>query len=671
MAQQFTQAERLIAVDTPLGADHLLLRSFSGTEAVSRLFLFQLDMLSEDFNVAFDDIIGQKVTVSIKLASGSSKRYFNGHVSRFTQLPGEDRLARYQADVVPWLWFLTRTADCRIFQNKTVPDIVQEIFQDHGFQDFEFNTQKQYEPWEYCVQYRETACSFVMRLLEQEGIFFFFRHQQGKHVMVLADTPSAHDPCPEAASVRYERVFGPGYDREEDVVLRWRYQQEYRTGKYALRDYNFETPHTDLTSTVDSRIDQGGNRAYEVFDYPGEYEKRNQGDVQVKLRIEEQELPHEVIRGDSNCRPFSAGFRFTLTDHERDDQNGPYVLTEVTHSGHSGSFHSRKAGQGASYSNSFACIPLAVPFRPLRVTAKHLVQGPQTAVVVGPAGEEIYTDKYGRVKVQFYWDRRGDHNEKSSCWVRVSQPWAGKGFGGVWHPRIGQEVIVDFLEGDPDRPIITGRVYNADQMPPYELPANQTQSGFKSRSSKGGAASNHNTLRFEDKKGSEQVFLHAEKDLDVRIKADRREWVGNRTSLIVEEQRREWIKDEDHGCVDKSRYEKVGLDCHLTIGGSHAISVDQKSSLTTGSDLALKVGSNHMEEVSNTYYLKAGTSVVIEAGSDLTLKAAGGFIKIDPSGVYVNGTMLMLNSGGAPGTAMMQGPDEPQAPKEPGEARNE
>ena len=632
MPDKFTQGQRFIAVDTPLGADRLLLRSFSGAEGISKLFHFQLDMLSEDFNISFDDIVGQNVTVSVKLADGSSERYFNGFVSRFAQLPGEDRLARYQADVVPWMWFLTRTANCRIFQNQNVPDIVQQVFKDFGFQDFEVRVQGTYDPWEYCVQYRETACNFILRLLEQEGIFFFFRHEKGKHVLVLADKPSAHQPCPSAAKVKYEHVVGAGYNRDDDVILRWRYQQELRPGKYALRDYNFETPSTSLLANINSTINQGGNQKYEIFDYPGEYEKRSQGDTQSKLRIEEQELPHEVVRGDGTCRAFSSGFRFELSEHERQDQNVQYVLTEVTHSAHSGSFHSRKSGEGATYSNSFTCTPLAVPFRPPRVTAKHLVQGPQTAVVVGPSGEEIYTDKYGRVKVQFHWDREGKNNEKSSCWIRASQPWAGKQWGGVWNPRIGQEVIVDFLEGDPDRPIITGRVYNAEQMPPWNLPGLQNISGIKSNSTKGGGG--YNEYSMDDTKGKELIVTHAQKDMKTFVLHDSREAIGNDRELNVKH----------------NQTEVVGGDKHSTVEGEHRQEVDGAWSLTVGGARDEKVGTNFAVEAGQEIHLKAGMKVVIEAGAQVTLKGAGGFVDVGPSGVTIQGTMVLINSGGAAGS---------------------
>jgi type VI secretion system secreted protein VgrG len=631
MPDTFTQKGRLIAVDTPLGADRLLLRSFSGSEAVSQLFHFQLDLASEDFEVDFDKIVGQKVTVRLLLADQSTQRSFSGYISRFTQLPGEGRLAHYQAEMVPWLWFLTRTTDCRIFQNKPVPEIVQTIFQDFGFKDFELQLQGSYDPWENCVQYRETACSFVMRLLEQEGIFFFFRHEKDKHVLVLADSLTAHKPCPHQSAVRYETVAGPGYDTSEDVVLRWRRHEELRPGKYALAEYNFETPNTDLAGTVESRIDQGGNRRYEVFDYPGEYEKRDHAESIVKTRMEEQELPHAVIRGEGNCRSFASGFRFELSEHHRRGWNGQHMLVSVTHSAHSGSFYSDSA-EGAGYSNSFTCIPSDVPFRPPRITPKRMVQGPQTAVVTGPSGEEIYGDKYGRIKVQFHWDRRGDYDEKSSCWIRVAQPWAGKNWGAVWLPRIGQEVVVDFLEGDPDRPIVTGSVYNASQMPPYELPANLTQSGVKSRSSKGGGG--FNELRMEDKKDKEMFTIRAQKDMETDVLNDCKERIGNDRELSVK----------------RNRTEIVGGDFHTVVEGEHRQDVDGDWSLSVGGAREEKVGTKYAVDAGQEIHLKAGMKVVIEAGVQVTLKGAGGFVDIGPAGVTIQGTMVLINSGGAAGS---------------------
>ncbi|MFB3776374.1 MAG: type VI secretion system Vgr family protein [Bryobacteraceae bacterium] len=642
MPDRFTQEGRLIAIDTPLGADRLLLRSFSGTETISQLFHFQLDLASEDDGISFDDVVGQKVRVRLLLADQRTERYFSGHVSRFTQLPGEGRLARYQAEMVPWLWFLTRTTDCRIFQNKTVPEIVQTVFGDFGFQDFELQLQGSYEPWEYCVQYRETACNFVMRLLEQEGIFFFFRHERDKHVMVLADSPSANRPCPNQASVRYETVAGPGYDRAEDVVLRYRRHEELRPGKCALTEYYFETPSTDLSGTVESRFDQGGNHRFEVFDYPGEYEKRSQAEPSVKLRMEEQEVPHVVIRGDGTCRSFASGFRFGLTEHHRREWNEQHLLVSVTHSGHSGSFYGDSGG-GESYSNTFIAIPYDVQFRPPRLTPKRLVHGPQTAVVTGPSGEEIYVDRYGRVKVQFYWDRLGRHDENTSCWIRVSQPWSGKNWGAISIPRIGQEVIVDFLEGDPDRPIITGRVYNAEQMPPYELPANQTQSGIKSRSSKGGGG--YNELRMEDKKDAEMFTIHAQKDLETFVLNDSREAIGRNRELNVEGNQTEVVAGDKHSTVGGELRQDVGGDLSLAVGGAR----DEKA----GTKFAVEAG----QEI----HLKAGMKVIIEAGAQLSLKGPGGFVDIGPAGVSIQGTMVLINSGGSAGSGSGASPKKPKS----------
>ena len=646
MPEAITQEDRLIAIETPLGPDVLLLRSFTGTESMSQLFHFHLDMLSQDFNIDFDRIVGKNVTIKVKPEDEGSERYLNGHISRFAQLPVEGHLARYEAVMAPWFWFLSRTADCRIFQDKSVPDVIEEVFGDSGFSDYENRLQGSYEPRKYCVQYRETAANFVMRLMEEEGMFFFFRHEKGRHILVMGDGSSVHKPCPDQARARYEHVAGRGAERDEDVVFEWRYEQELRPGKYALADYNFETPSTSLLANVDSRIDQGGNRKYEVYDYPGKYLKRDRGDTVVGIRMEEEETPHTVVTGSSNCRGFATGFRFELTEHERRDQNQQYALTSISHSADSGSFIAGTEGEGATYANTFTCIPFDVPFRPARNTPKPLVQGCQTAVVVGPPGEEIHTDKYGRVKVQFHWDRLGKKDDNSSCWMRVSQAWAGKNWGAVFLPRIGQEVIVDFLEGDPDRPIITGRVYNAEQMPPYTLPANQTQSGIKSRSSKGGGSSNFNEIRFEDKKGSEQLFVHAEKDMDVRVKKESREFVGSSRHLIV----------------GANQLEQVKGNKHENVGGDQVEEVSGKLSLKVGQDRDEKIGMKHAVEAGQEIHLKAGMKVVVEAGMQLTLKGPGGFVDIGPAGVTIQGTLVNINSGGAAGSGSGASPASPTAP---------
>jgi type VI secretion system secreted protein VgrG len=642
---QLKQQQRFLSIETPLGPDKVVLRSFSGLEAMSQLYHFDLDLVSQDANLDFGKIIGQNVTIHVQLADPKKERYFHGIISRFAQLPREGRLAHYRAEMVPRLWMLTRATDCALYQNLSVLEIVEQVLKKNGVTDFETSVSGRYDKWEYCVQYRETACNFVMRLLEQEGLFFFFRHEKQKHVMVIADSPSAHKPSPEQPKVRYEAWTGSGYKRAEDGITGWRFEQEFRPGKYTIRDFNFEMPGTDLLATCDTQIQQGGNTAFEIYDYPGEYENKNQGETQAKLRMEEEELEHTIISGESDCRVFSPGNKFELIGHDRRDQNGAYVLTSVTHHAQQGGLYSGVGSpEEARYQNTFACIPFAIPFRPLRRTPKPMIQGSQTAFVVGPKGEEIFCDKYGRVKVQFHWDRIGKDDDQSSCWVRVSQPWAGKNWGAISIPRIGQEVIVDFLEGDPDRPIITGRVYNAGAMPPYALPDEQTKTTFKTNSSKGGGG--FNELRFEDKKGSEQIFLHGEKDLDIRVKNDRFENIDRDRHLTVERDRFEEIKRDIQSKSGRDLVQEVGRDHHLTVGGKQAIDVGGSVSIKAGSGLIAQVTGNTTLSSTGALYMK-GMNVVIEASAGLTIKAGGSFVTVNAGGVQISGPMVMINSGGS------------------------
>ena len=457
----YTQAHRTLSVTSPLGPDVLLLEGFTGTESISRLFRYRLDLASEHDAIRPEDIIGKDVTWSVT-QPGQAPRYFNGCVSRFVAGADRRKMRGYRAEVVPWLWFLTRTADCRAFQNQSTPDIIRAIIQSFGYNDLDLDLNSSYPKREYCVQYRETAFNFIARLAEHEGIFFFFRHEEGKHTLVLADSENAYADCA-GSQVRYGR--GPLAKKQ---ILSWEHQYEFHPGKWTRTDYNFLTPGTNLLTTTSTVIDLADASKFEVFDYPGDYAAKEDGEPVTKVRMEEEEAGYSVVNVASQCCTFTPCGRFTLADHEVDVENGSYVITSIQHSATEGSYGFSASGTG--YSNTFTCIPSSVSLPPARATPKPVVQGPQTALVVGPAGEEIYVDKYGRVKVQFFWDRRGKKDENSSCWVRVAEQWAGKNWGFVCHPRIGQEVIVEFLEGDPDRPLITGRVYNAGQMPPYDLP---------------------------------------------------------------------------------------------------------------------------------------------------------------------------------------------------------
>jgi type VI secretion system secreted protein VgrG len=660
----YTQDNRLVAINTPLGKDVLLLHSFGGQEGVSRLFRFSVQLLSENHSIAFKDIIGRQVTLSIQLA-GDQKRHWNGFVSRFASSGRDDRFSHYHAEIVPWTWFLTRTADCQIFQQKTIPEIIKKVFQDHGFQDFQDRTQSSYPQREYVVQYRETAFNFVSRLMEEYGIFYFFEHSENSHKLIFADKPQVHKNCPVQHKVRFN--YNPGTSHfEEDVVQTWGAEQELRPGKYALNDYNFQTPSTSLMAKVQTVAEIGGNTKYEIYDYPGIHTKKDEGDTVTKIRMEEEESVHYLISGSSNCRSFASGYKIHLDEHSRKDQDGDYLLTDLTHSASVGDSYTVSGDDAKeTYTNHFTCIPLAIPFRPQRLTPKPVVQGPQTAVVVGPSGEEIYPDKYGRVKVQFYWDRLGKKDENSSCWIRVSQPWAGKNWGAINIPRIKQEVVVEFLEGDPDRPIITGRVYNDDQMPPYTLPDNMTRTTFLTRSTKGGGSSNFNELRFEDKKGSEQIFMNAEKDMDLRVEHDSREFVGNDRSLIVQNDQKEKVGGEQDIQIAKDQNEKIGGDASLNVSGNQNVQVGQTMSLQVGQNLQEKSGQNYAHEAGMEIHLKAGMNVVIEAGLELTIMASGNFINIGPAGVAISGTMVLINSGGAPGSGSPSVPTSPKAPADP------
>jgi len=574
----YTQTNRRIAITTPLGDDALLLRGFSGVESISQLFHFDLDLLSENDSVKFQDLVGKNVTLSILDAEGA-ERYWNGFVSRFSQGHQDRRLTAYRAQMVPWLWFLTRTADCRIFQNKTVPDIIKKIFSDLGFQDFELKLYGSFEPRDYCVQYRETDFNFVSRLMEEEGMYYFFKHEKSKHTLVLANDPAAHEACAGQKKARYD--FRGGSVTYEDVITEWHYEEEFRTGAWAQTDYNFETPSTSLAVTVN------GKNPYEIYEYPGEYRVRGDGDRLARIRLQEQTTPCVVSQGASGCRHFSCGTKFTLEDHYRKDLNTDYLITSVRHVATQTDYQAGGSGEELTYRNSFECIPAAVPFRPQRVTPQPFVQGCQTAVVVGPGGEEIYTDKYGRVKVQFHWDREGKKNENSSCWVRVSHPWAGQGWGAVSIPRIGQEVIVDFLEGDPDQPIIIGRVYNAEQMPPFGMPGGAVVSGIKSNSTKGGGG--FNEISLNDTKGTELINIHAQYDQQKKVEHDERVNVGN--------DRTEEVGRDEKITIGNNRTEKVVKDETITIGGNRKEDVTGTETITITGDRTETVKSNETHSI--------------------------------------------------------------------------
>lgn len=673
-APSYKQDQRLLSITTPLGKDVLLLAGFTGTEAISRLFSFQLEMYSKKGDLAAKDIVGKNVTWSVK-HHDQKPRHFNGFVSRFSS-GGKtiQDLYHYTAEVVPWLWFLTRTANCRMFQKMKLPDIIQKVFKDYGFTDYKPDFKATYRTWEYCVQYRETAFNFVSRLMEQCGIFYYFTHEEGKHTMVLADHKGTHKDVVE------NKVEYSGGDTGANQLSRWAHNYEFRPGKWAHTDYNFEIPSTSLLANTNTVVKQPGADKFEVFDYPGEYPLKADGDAEVKVRMEEDEAPYDVVSGGGNLVTFTSGGKFTIEKHDVASEKGKnYVLTSVQHAATDISYGTKGGGQSA-YDNSFTAIPDSVTFRPQRLTPKPTVVGTQPAVVVGPKGQELYTDKYGRVKVHFFWDRESKRDENSSCWIRVAQVMAGKRWGASFWPRIGQEVLVAFLEGDPDRPIIVGSVYNAEQMPPYQgdgpddkHKSDNKVSGYKSNTTMEGQG--YNEWRFDDTKDKQQIFVHAEKDMDERVKNDRREFVGNDRHVNVKRHQEEHIegnyrltvgkgKASGGGTVEvmleKDLKELIEGEANTHVKKDQKEKVDGAKSVTVGGDLNAKAGKNVGLEAGQAMHIKATQAIVIESTMQISLKVGGNFVDISTTGVAVNGMpSVMINSGGAAGSGAGVSPAAP------------
>ncbi|MGI9507913.1 MAG: type VI secretion system tip protein TssI/VgrG [Geminicoccaceae bacterium] len=571
------QTERALEVSSPLGQDVLLLRSMKGQEELGRMFDYRLELLSDDHNIKLEDVLGQSMTITLETPEGD--RFYNGIVSEFAYAGIDEDRALYHASVRPWLWLLTRSQDCRIFQKMPIPEIIKQVFRDAGQTDFDDRLTATYESWEYCVQYRETAHDFVCRLMEQEGIYFYFKHEKDNHILVLADSYSAHDTVPGYADIPfYQAENGQPQKRDREHVFDWLLTKQVQPGAFSVKDFDFEMPSADLETKVTSPDDHA-HADSEVFDYPAEYKDPAVGETYVRIMQEEHKARHERLEGESNARGVDVGALFSLSGFPRDDQNREYLVVRA-HYMLSSDNYGRGAGDGDQlFRCRFEAIESSKPYRSPMITKRPLIQGPQTAIVVGKSGDEISTDKYGRVKLQFHWDRYGTMDENSSCWIRVAQVWAGNGFGAIHIPRIGQEVIVEFLEGDPDRPIITGRVFNAEQMPPYDLPANATQSGIKSKSSKEGSNADFNEIRFEDKAGAEQVYLHAQMDFDTVVKNDQTTDVQNDRSVTV--------ANNDQLTVAMDRVVDVGQNVTRTVGMSETVEAGVSITMTAVGDVTI------------------------------------------------------------------------------------
>ncbi|HLO42552.1 MAG TPA: type VI secretion system tip protein VgrG [Phycisphaerales bacterium] len=641
MASKITQDNRFIAIDTVLGKDVLLLVRFTCREALSRLYEIDAEVTSEKFDIDFDKILGTAVT--LKVMRGDNKfRYFSGVVSRFVQTTAPGEHARYEMRIVPWFWLLTRTSDCRLFQNKTVPEVVKAVFDAYPFADFKANLSGEYKPREFQVQYRETDFNFVSRLLEQEGITYYFEHdEKGKHTLNLVDAPTSHPEYAGYEKIDWAGTRGGALDKQ--VITEWTYEKSVQPAKYATTDFNFKTPSTPLLAPAEN-APKHPMKDFEVFDAPGEYEKKADGDEIAKIRLQELQSAQEVASGAGNSRGVCVGNTFTLNHAPRDDwKDKKWLVTEAVHRAVSDPYIAQHAGAQDEFSTRFSIVNAQTLWRPARITPKPTIPGPQTAVVCGPKGNEIHTDEFGRVKVKFHWDRESKADENSSCWIRVSQQWAGKKWGAIMIPRIGQEVIVEFLEGDPDRPIITGRVYNAESEVPYKLPDFATVSTWKSMTSPDGGG--FNELRFEDKKGSEVVFLNAQKDLEVRVKHDRHESIENDRHLVVGNDRFEHVKHDQHVKIDNERVEEVAKDYSTKIGGKEMRSVAETLSLKVSKDVAEEFDASASRTVKQKYSVKAD-EIVLEGGTHVTIKVGGCHVSIDSSGITIAGAKIELESKG-------------------------
>ena len=686
---KLSQENRQTRIDTPLGEDKLLLQQFSGTEALSQDYHYVLTVLSEDPTIDGNALIGKRISATY-IDEDGRERYFNGFVSRFEynqQVEEPVKATSYTIEMVPWLWFLRHNTDCQIFQEMTAPDIIKQIFQELGYNDFRQELTESYPTREYCVQYRESDFNFVSRLMEEEGIFFYFEHTKDKHTLVMCDSPAGYFKLDET-EVQYAAI---GQTRVKQLS-NWRHVYEFRPGKTAQKDFNFKKPTDGLVTDHKSNIKFEGSSNLEVYQYPGFYDESDKGDRLTKVRMEEIEAEHDHVVGSGFYLNFTPGGKFDVHKHSRPSEEGrSYALVEVNTE-----FRSNlgfESFQGDDFSNSFKCIPAETAFRPQRSTIKPTVEGPQTAIVTTD-GQEIVVDEHARVKVQFHWDRYGKKDVNSSCWIRVSQHHSGGSWGMIDIPRQHEEVIVSFLDGDPDRPIITGRVYNGDNQPPFDLKGAGNNAKHKTRRgniTKSYEAEGYNEFSMDDTAGKEQVRLHAQHDMDAAVLNDSRTRVfgnyhqivgwdkdGNKggdqnemvyqdKNLNIKRHQSEHIEgnaqlmvgngDADDGgrmdiVIENQEVKRVGNGgVHLDTSGPHISLITGNESREVGGDYMHKVAGDIGIEsgMMNEIHIKAGTKIVLESGmlGGISIKGPGGFISIDQTGVTIQGMMVKINSGGS------------------------
>lgn len=596
-----SQDARPFAVTSPLGPDVLLLLRMSGSETLGRLFTYELELLSTDHEIAMADVLGQHLTVRANIRN-EGERFFDGIVSRFSYVGNYGQYARYQATLRPWLWFLTRTADCRIFQGDTTVDIMKKIFGEYGFSDLDLARIATPPVREYCTQYRESAFAFLSRLAEDDGIYYYFTHEEGKHKLVLADGASCHDTVPGYEEIPCSPEGSPD-SPDADRFLQWYVTQELQTGVYAHTDYDFKKPKTKLeTKGVIARDHTKAD--LEWFDFPGNYLESGPGETIAKTRIEEHQAGYEFGHGSGTVRGLGAGSLFALTEHPRADLNKTYLVVSAQFE-LSNPEYETGMGKGTA-EPAFTCHITAIDeqtqYRPPRLTPRPIVEGPQTATVTG-SGSDVWTDEYGRIKVHFHWDRKGPESETSSCWVRVSQNWAGKNWGGMFLPHIGQEVIVSFLEGSPDSPIVTGRVYNQDNMPPLDLPAAKLKSIIRDNYG--------NQIIFDATPGDEHIQIYSPHH------SSRLE-IGRSHRWVVDGETHQWVqKDSYEGTVGLHAAAFLGGKIAVTVGGSADVMAGFKFGVTLGGKWEVGVGPSMSHYWGTKYEYAKGTKVTAAAQKEL------------------------------------------------------
>ena len=643
---------RIFTLSTAL-RDELKFFRLEGEEALSRLFEFRIEALADEYGLSLRDLLGKPVAVRIEERAGA-RRYLNGIVARASLIGRQaQRHYGYELTVRPWLWLATRRSDCRIFQNKTVPEIIDDVLSPYGF-PMQMRLTERYAPREYCVQYNETDTAFVSRLMESEGIYYYFEHTEQAHTLVLCDAQSSH-----AALPGYETIPYIGADRstiaDEEHIDSWRPAQEVSIGGYEATDYDYTKPRADLSVKHDDPRGHDYDR-YAMYEWPGGYADDTSGLRYGRVRLEALQAEHERAEAHTDVRAMAPGYLFTLERCPRDEQNRAYLVLRCRYRFQENPYATDDSEEHVLHETTLLAQPTQLPYRPPRETPKPRTNGPQTAVVVGPAGEEIWTDEYGRVKLQFQWDRYGGRDQNASCWVRVSSPWAGGGFGGVQIPRVGDEVVVDFLSGDPDRPIVTGRVYNGERMPPWELPMSATQSGLLSRSSPGGGTAHANAFRFEDRKGAEQLWMHAERNFDaeteldhtVSVGHDHTHTVGNDESMQVKNNRQRSVGQNESVNIGQHRTAQIGGNESHAVGGNRSVAVEGDSTHTVSK------GNHTLSVVSGAHdvFVQGNSTHVVEAGSYAALVKAGNYALDVAKVASVNAHDYIVMNAGESGLAV-------------------